>query len=72
MNDTTNPEAEWITLQDFAKNPQIVMTKNVMVSMDGFIEGVDKPVVNAGHPFVLVSFNRNLNNDTKILAQFSK
>ena len=72
MNDTTNPEAEWIILQDFAKNPQIVMTKNVMVSMDGFIEGVDKPVVNAGHPFVLVSFNRNLNNDTKILAQFSK
>lgn len=72
MNDTTNPEAEWITLQDFAKNPQIVMTKNVMVSMDGFIEGVDKPVVNAGHPFVLVSFNRNLNNDAKILAQFSK
>lgn len=72
MNDTTNPESEWITLQDFAKNPQIVMTKNVMVSMDGFIEGVDKPVVNAGHPFVLVSFNRNLNNDTKILAQFSK
>lgn len=72
MNDTTNPEAEWVTLQDFAKNPQIAMTKNVMVSMDGFIEGVDKPIVNAGHPFVLVSFNRNLNTDTKILAQFSK
>lgn len=72
MNDATNPEAEWVTLQDFAKNPQIAMTKNVMVSMDGFIEGVDKPVVNAGHPFVLVSFNRNLNTDTKILAQFSK
>lgn len=72
MNDATNPEAEWVTLQDFAKNPQIAMTKNVMVSMDGFIEGVDKPVVNAGHPFVLVSFNRNLNNDAKILAQFSK
>lgn len=72
MNDTTNPEAEWVTLQDFAKNPQIAMTKNIMISMDGFIEGVDKPVVNAGHPFVLVSFNRNLNNDSKILAQFSK
>lgn len=72
MNDTTNPEAEWVTLQDFTKNPQIAMTKNIMISMDGFIEGVDKPVVNAGHPFVLVSFNRNLNNDSKILAQFSK
>lgn len=72
MNDTTNPEAEWVTLQDFAKNPQIAMTKNIMISMDGFMEGVDKPVVNAGHPFVLVSFNRNLNTDSKILAQFSK
>ena len=73
MNDTTNPEAEWVTLQDFAKNPQCTMTKNVMVSMTGYVEGItDKPVVNAGHPFVLVSFNRNLNTDTKILDQFIK
>lgn len=73
MNDTTNPEAEWVTLQDFAKNPQCIMTKNVMVSMTGYVEGItDKPVVNAGHPFVLVSFNRSLNTDTKILDQFIK
>lgn len=73
MNDTTNPEAEWVTLQDFAKNPQCTMTKNVMVSMTGYVEGItDKPVVNAGHPFVLVSFNRSLNTDTKILDQFIK
>ena len=73
MNDTTNPEAEWVTLQDFARNPQCTMTKNVMVSMTGYVEGItDKPVVNAGHPFVLVSFNRSLNTDTKILDQFIK
>lgn len=72
MNDTTNPEAEWITLQDFARNPQCTMTKKVMVSMTGMIDGVDKPIVNAGHPFVLVSFNRNLNNDAKIMDQFAK
>ena len=73
MNDTTNPEAEWVTLQDFAKNPQCTMTKNVMVSMTGYVKGItDKPVVNAGHPFVLVSFNRSLNTNTKILDQFIK
>ena len=41
--------------------------------MTGYVEGItDKPVVNAGHPFVLVSFNRSLNTDTKILDQFIK
>lgn len=72
MNEATNPEAEWVTLQDFAKNPQCTMTKKVMISMDGRVDGVDRPAVNAGHPFVLVSFNRSLNIDTKILDQFIK
>lgn len=72
MNDTTNPEAEWLTLDEFAKNPQCTMTKSVMISMDGYVGDLDKPVVNAGHPFVLVSFNRNLNTDTKIMEQFVK
>ncbi len=72
MNDTTNPEAEWLTLEEFAKNPQCTMTKSVMVSMDGYVGNMNRPVVNAGHPFVLVSFNRNLNTDTKIMDQFVK
>lgn len=72
MNDTTNPEAEWLTLDEFAKNPQCTMTKSVMISMDGYVGDLGKPVVNAGHPFVLVSFNRNLNTDTKIMEQFVK
>lgn len=72
MNDTTNPEAEWQTLSEFAKNPQCSMTKKVMISMDGRLDGIDKQVVNPGHPFVLVSFNRNLNTDEKIMRQFAE
>lgn len=73
MNDTTNPEAEWVTLQDFTKNPQCNVTKKVMVSMTGYVEGItDRPVVNAGHPFVLVSYNKDLNTDSKIMAQWIK
>lgn len=73
MNDTTNPEAEWVTLQDFTKNPQCNVTKKVMVSMTGYVEGItDRPVVNAGHPFILVSYNKDLNTDSKIMAQWIK
>ncbi len=73
MNDTTNPEAEWVTLSDFAKNPQCYVTKRVMVSMTGYVDDLpDRPIVNAGHPFVLVSYNTDLNNDTKVVNQFIK
>lgn len=70
MNDTTNPEAEWISVSEFTKNPQCYVTKNVMVSMTGYVDGIDVPIVNAGHPFVLVSFNRDLNTDDKVMRQY--
>lgn len=72
MNDTTNPEAEWISLQEFTQNPQCYVTKKVMISMTGMIDGSDKPIVNAGHPFVLVSYNRELNTDKKVIRQYIK
>lgn len=73
MNDMTNPESEWLTLTEFARDPQLKMTSSIMVSQTGYVDGIsDKPIVNAGHPFVLVSYNRDLNTDKKIIEQYIK
>lgn len=71
MNDIVNPEENWLTLAEFKQNPQITMT-DIMVSTTGKVDGLDKQIVNAGHSFVLVSFNKKHNTDTKIIEQYIK
>ena len=72
FNNVTNPETEWITLEEFSKNPQITMTQ-IMVSLSGTVDGMGgKAIVNAGHPFVLVSFNKKHKTDTQIIEQYVK
>ena len=49
---------------DLKKNPQISMT-DILVSINGKIEGGDGTVykvANAGHPFVLVSYDLDLSS----------
>lgn len=75
-NDAT-PESEWLTVNDFANNPdrhnpQTYVTKNVMVSISGMVDAGDKSVqiVNPGHPFVLVSYDTDLNSDKKVVDYY--
>lgn len=75
-NDAT-PESEWLTVNDFANNPdkhnpQTYVTKNVMVSISGMVDAGDKSVqiVNPGHPFVLVSYDIDLNSDKKVVDYY--
>lgn len=75
-NDAT-PESEWLTVNDFANNPdkhnpQTYVTKNVMVSISGMVDAGDKSVqiVNPGHPFVLVSYDNDLNSDKKVVDYY--
>ena len=75
-NDAT-PEAEWLTVNDFANNPdrhnpQTYVTKNVMVSISGMVDAGDKSVqiVNPGHSFVLVSYDTDLNSDKKVVDYY--
>ena len=75
-NDAT-PESEWLTVNDFAnnpdrRNPQTYVTKNVMVSISGMVDAGDKSVqiVNPGHPFVLVSYDTDLNSDKKVVDYY--
>lgn len=65
-------EKNWVTLEELKQNPQVTMLGRVVVSKTGRISGIKKQVVNAGHPFVLVSFNKELNNDNKIIEQWIK
>ena len=57
-------------LQELKNNPQVTMLSRVAVSKTGRISGIEQPVVKTGHPFILVSFNKDLNNDNKIINQF--
>ena len=75
-NDAT-PESEWLTVNDFANNPdrhnpQTYVTKNVMVSISGMVDAGDKSVqiVNPGHPFVLISYDTDLNSDKKVVDYY--
>ena len=71
------PESEWLTLDDFVNNPDIhnpqsYITKNVMVSLTGMVDAGDRSVqiVNPGHPFVLVSYDTDLNSDKKVVDYY--
>lgn len=65
-------EENWITLQDLKNNPQVTILSRVAISKTGRISGIKQPVVKTGHPFILVSFNKDLNTDNKIIDQFIK
>lgn len=63
-------EENWVTIGELKRNPQVRVLSRVAISKTGRISGVDQPVVKTGHPFVLVSFNKDLNTDRKIIDQF--
>ena len=65
-NDAT-PESEWLTVNDFANNPD---KHNPQTS--GMVDAGDKSVqiVNPGHPFVLVSYDTDLNSDKKVVDYY--
>lgn len=68
------PEEEWINVSDLKKNPQISMT-DVLVSTDGKLEGGDGTVykiANAGHSFVLVSYDLDLSSPQRIVDYYIK
>lgn len=71
------PESEWITVNDFANNPnkhnpQTYVTKNVMVSISGMVDSGDRSIqiVNPGHPFILQSYDTDLNSDKKVVDYY--
>lgn len=84
MNDSTNPEDSWITLSDFkkgkvsskeqteglSKNPQFTSTP-ILLSKYGRISGVEKEVVQAGHPFIIVSSDLNISAPIEIVDRFA-
>lgn len=51
--------AKWISLKEFSQNPNVQMSK-ILSSRTGEYNGIK--FAHAGHPFVLVSYNRNINN----------
>lgn len=69
-----NPEEEWVNVSDFKNNPQISMT-DVLVSVDGLVQkgdGTAVKITNSGHPFILVSFDTDLNTQNKIIDYYIK
>lgn len=63
-------EENWTTIQELRNNPQVTVLSRVAISKTGRISGIDQPVVKVGHPFVLVSFNKDYSNDNEIIDQF--
>ena len=63
-------EENWTTIQELRNNPQVTVLSRVAISKTGRISGIDKPVVKVGHPFVLVSFNKDYSSDNEIIDQF--
>ena len=55
-------EADWEPLKTYQKNPSIKMTP-ILISRSSRVDGIDEPIVKAGHPFVLVSGDVNMTDD---------
>ena len=75
----SNPETEWITLDEFVNNPdkhnpQCYVTSKVLTSLRGIADAgnISVNIANAGHPFVLVSFDSTLNSDKKVIDYYVK
>lgn len=67
------PENEWVTIDKIAQNPELRVTKKVLMSLSGYVDngnGVTMKIANAGHAFVLVSYDPELNSDKKIVDYF--
>ena len=64
--------AKWVNLNEFAKNPAINMSK-ILSSKSATIDGI-KNIVQPGHPFVLVSYDKSITNllDYYILQEQGK
>ena len=72
-NDKTNPESEWTTIQEFSMNPNVNITSKVMTSLYGTVEEIEgRTIVNPGHPFILVSYNKEIEGDDAIIKQYIK
>lgn len=70
----SKPEEDWMDVPYFKKNPQITMTE-VLVSVNGEVEdgnGTVYKIAHAGHPFVLVSHDLDLDSSAEILNHYIK
>lgn len=52
-------DAEWVDIVEFAKDPSVNISP-ILTAKRKYIDGYDKPVVQAGHPFVLVSYDKSI------------
>lgn len=74
FDSNAKPEEEWTNVSELLSDPQITMT-DVLVSVNGMIEAGDGNVyeaANAGHPFILLSYDQSLNNPTKLIDYYTK
>lgn len=56
-----NYDADWIPIQEFKQDPSVVVS-DILTAQTPFVPGCSKEVVQAGHPFVLISYDKNINN----------
>lgn len=66
------PEQEWTTLDDFCKDTQRYVSQQIFCSLNGLVEvnGKSLQVAKAGNPFVLVSYDRELNTDKDVVNYY--
>lgn len=63
-------DSEWITIQQLNSDPQLVVTEKIYTIKYSEYDGVK--VGNSGHSCVLVSYDRDINDDQSIINQYIK
>ena len=61
-------DSEWITLEELDSDPQLIVTEQIYTLKQSEYDGV--VVGNAGHSCVLVSYDRDINDDQSIINQY--
>lgn len=66
----TLDDEQWTTIKQLSKMPIYKVSKKMYCTRESFFDGVE--MVNAGHPFILISFDKTINNDSDMIEYYKE
>ena len=66
----TLEDKQWITIKQLSKMPIYEVSKKMYCTRDSSFDGVE--MVHAGHPFILISFDKTINNDSRMIEYYKE
>ena len=66
----TLDDKQWTTIKQLSEMPIYEVSKKMYCTRESSFDGVE--MVNAGHPFILISFDKTINNDSAMIDYYKR